>query len=108
MSQVPLLGEAGGSLSLERIWAIPPNKQKERMHYKNGKEAKAGDKVIDLESGRVGILHSPSPSATSCNAQIVPLEDSYYVTVGECVRLDDAIAAMKIPQTAPAKIPGNL
>ena len=39
------------------------------MHYKNGREAKAGDRIINLTSGLSGVLHSPN--AKSEKAMVV-------------------------------------
>lgn len=66
------------------------------MHYKNGREAKQGDVVLDL-AGTIpvaGIFHSPQPGSTSCNGQM-PMTGggTYYVTVGECLAIEDIRAA---------------
>lgn len=64
------------------------------MHYKNGKEAKDGDRIIDLQSGLTGILHSTQAQSTTCNGRLAIVTPSdQYVTIGECVLLDDARAA---------------
>ena len=67
------------------------------MHYKNGREAKPGDKVVNLPNGVVGILHSVNAGSTTCNGRLAtPTPNDAYVTVGECLHLDD-IAAANIP-----------
>ena len=69
------------------------------MHYKNGRVAKSGDKVINLTTGRGGIIHSLI-AGTSCNARLAPISDNdAYVTLKECLHLDD-ITTAEIP---PAK-----
>ena len=63
------------------------------MHYKNGRAAKAGDRVIDLQSGQAGILHSTSAASDSCNGRLALTTSSDpYVTIKECVHVDDVKA----------------
>ena len=43
------------------------------MHYRNGREAKNGDKIVKLEGGKVvafGVLHSAVPGNDFCNGNI--------------------------------------
>lgn len=72
------------------------------MHYKNGREAKAGDRVIhiDRNTGAIqsGLLHSTNPGNTSCNARLaVTTQSDPWVTVGDCIHADD-IRASELPQ----------
>lgn len=70
------------------------------MHYKNGREAKAGDKVINLTYGFAGVLHSVIAGATSCNGRLAPIsQNDPYVTIGECLHQDD-VAAAQIPDSS--------
>lgn len=70
------------------------------MHYKNGRAAKAGDKVVNITNGIFGILHSPNPGSETCNARLAPTSyNDAYITVGECLHVDD-IAAADIPDTS--------
>jgi len=67
------------------------------MHYKNGRMAKPGDKVVGINNGTVttGIIHSMLPGATTCNARVSPTTGSDpYVTVGDCMHVDDVLAVM--------------
>lgn len=67
------------------------------MHYKNGREAKAGDKVISINNGTVvtGIIHSLQPGGGTCNARVAPTSQSdAYVTIGDCMHADDVLKAM--------------
>lgn len=63
------------------------------MHYKNGREAKVGDKVVGVDScgGPVaGVLVSVQPGATSCNGQVVPFNSpTWCVTLGDCLHAED-------------------
>lgn len=71
------------------------------MHYKNGREAKAGDKVALVvgEFSVVGILHSITPGSESCNARIaVTTPNDPYVTIKDCLHLSD-IAKATIPDS---------
>lgn len=72
------------------------------MHYANGRPAKDGDKVMNLTYGFSGILHSTNAQSTSCNGRIAPInQNDPYVTVGECLHVDDVkAAATAIPSTA--------
>jgi hypothetical protein len=74
------------------------------MHYKNGREAKNGDKVVGLSSGNLvaGILHSVNAQSTSCNGRIaITKPNDPYVTLSDCLHVDD-ITAADIP-VAPTK-----
>jgi len=63
------------------------------MHYKNGREAKEGDKVVLLSNGYppvTGILHSTQPGAATCNGRLALLSpNDPYVTISECLHIDD-------------------
>jgi hypothetical protein len=63
------------------------------MHYKNGREAKVGDKVLVNDNYNwpyTGLLISASPGSMSCNGQVVPLPASgRCVTIGDCLHIDD-------------------
>ena len=69
------------------------------MHYKNGREAKVGDKVVDLSGGLIGILYSVNAQSKTCNGRLAPTSpNDTYVTIGECLHLDD-ISTAEIPDT---------
>ena len=80
--------------------ALALNPQK-IMHYKNGREAKDGDRVIQIQgkSALTGILHSTNAQATSCNGRlaVVTLSDPY-VNVGDCLHVDD-VASATVPDS---------
>src|SRR4051812_23944105 len=60
------------------------------MHYKNGREAKNGDNVLNLTSGRSGVLHSTSAQSTTCNGRLATLSDNdAYVTISDCLHIED-------------------
>lgn len=73
------------------------------MHYKNGREAKQGDRVFAMNNGTAisGILHDLKPGSSSCNGRLAATsQNDPYVTIGECLHADDiasAIASAKAP-----------
>jgi hypothetical protein len=70
------------------------------MHYKNGRPAKPGDKIVHLSSGLSGILHTPNATANTCNARMAAInQNDPWITVGECLHIDD-ISAASIPDAS--------
>lgn len=70
------------------------------MHYRNGREAKNGDKIVKLdEHGHVisfGVLHSAVPGNDYCNGSIAviqPLND--YACMVDCLHIDDVATMLK-------------
>jgi hypothetical protein len=69
------------------------------MHYKNGREAKAGDVIISLQTGKTGVLYETVAGVKQCSARVAPTsQNDEYVQVRECLHLDD-IAAATIPDS---------
>lgn len=69
------------------------------MHYKNGREAKAGDKVIDLTYGFAGILHSTNANSQTCNGKLAAIsQNDPWVTLSECLHMDD-IKIAEVPDS---------
>ena len=60
------------------ITHLTPSGAKENdMHYRNGREAKNGDKIVKLEGGKVvsfGVLHSATPGNDYCNGNIAAIQ----------------------------------
>jgi hypothetical protein len=73
------------------------------MHYKNGREAKNGDKVVLFPSyGNpvVGILYDAIAGNDYCNGRIAPiLQSDPSPNLKECLHLDDVLKAL--PQEVP-------
>lgn len=80
------------------------------MHYRNGREAKNGDTVIQLgeryaEDGKtlvsglvtaVGVLHSARPGQDYCNGNIAPIQNaSTGACICDCLHIDDVAAMLK-------------
>jgi hypothetical protein len=66
------------------------------MHYRNGREAKNGDKIVQLNFdgsvAGVGILHSAVAGNDYCNGQVAPIINTGACLV-DCLHADD-VAAM--------------
>ena len=63
------------------------------MHYRNGREAKNGDKIVQLEGGKVvafGVLHSAQPGNDYCNGNIAAIQDARTgACMVDCLHIDD-------------------
>ncbi|MDE2442100.1 MAG: hypothetical protein KGP14_13845 [Betaproteobacteria bacterium] len=63
------------------------------MHYRNGREAKNGDKIVKLEGGKVvsfGVLHSATPGNDFCNGNIAVIQQANdYACMCDCLHIDD-------------------
>lgn len=68
------------------------------MHYRNGREAKNGDKIIQLDGlGQVagfGILHSATAWNDYCNGAVAPILNNSACLV-DCLHADDVAAMLK-------------
>lgn len=63
------------------------------MHYRNGREAKNGDKIVKLEGGKIvafGVLHSAVPGNDYCNGNIAVIQSpTDYACMVDCLHVDD-------------------
>ena len=63
------------------------------MHYRNGTEAKNGDKIVKLDNeGHVvsfGVLHSATPGSDYCNGNIAAITSDYGACLCDCLSVDD-------------------
>lgn len=63
------------------------------MHYRNGREAKNGDKIVQIEGGKVsafGVLHSAVPGSDHCNGSIAIVQvPNQYACLCDCLHVDD-------------------
>ncbi len=70
------------------------------MHYKNGREAKNGDKVMLIPPNGnpvIGVLYDATPGNDFCNGQLAPIHSSNYCpNLKECLHLEDALEMLKI------------
>ena len=73
------------------------------MHYKNGREAKNGDKVVLIPGYGVpviGILYDAVAGNSDCNGKVAPISSSDPMPdLKECQHLDDVLKAL--PATVP-------
>ena len=69
------------------------------MHYRNGREAKNGDKIVKLTGeGKVeafGVLHSAVPGNDYCNGNIAIIQaPNDYACMVDCLLVDDVAAIL--------------
>jgi len=67
------------------------------MHYRNGREAKNGDAIIQLGSDgqitAVGVLYAATPGNDYCNGSIAPIQDQVTMAcMVDCLHADDVAA----------------
>ena len=70
------------------------------MHYRNGREAKNGDKIVQLstEGGKVvsfGVLYDATSGNDYCNGAIAPDLRVYGACMCDCLHVDDLAALLK-------------
>lgn len=70
------------------------------MHYRNGREAKNGDKILQLNSNgdivNVGILHDAVAGNDYCNGHIAPtMTVPAMACLCDCLHVDDVAAMLK-------------
>lgn len=63
------------------------------MHYRNGREAKNGDKIVKLQGGEIvsfGVLHSATQGNDYCNGNIAVIQSpNDYACMVDCLHVDD-------------------
>jgi hypothetical protein len=72
------------------------------MHYRNGREAKNGDKVVKLggygDSATIvafGVLHDATPGNDFCNGNIAPITNDQGACMCDCLHIDDVAELLK-------------
>lgn len=69
------------------------------MHYRNGREAKNGDKIVKFEDGKIvsfGVLYDAVPGNDYCNGNIAPVQpDKDYACMVDCLHIDDVSEILK-------------
>lgn len=69
------------------------------MHYRNGREAKNGDKIVKLNGGKVeafGVLHSAVPGNDYCNGNITIVQSATeHACMCDCLHIDDVAEILK-------------
>jgi len=67
------------------------------MHYRNGREAKNGDIIIQIDNGKVkhlGVLHSAVSGNDYCNGMIAPINSQVGACMCDCLHIDDVNAML--------------
>ena len=68
------------------------------MHYRNGREAQNGDKIVSLSGGKVeafGVLHSATPGNDYCNGTIAVIQNPQACAcMCDCLHVDDLAAIL--------------
>jgi hypothetical protein len=68
------------------------------MHYRNGREAKNGDTIVQLNGGKItasGVLHSATPGNDYCNGYIAPTQNPVTsACMCDCLHIDDLAALL--------------
>lgn len=69
------------------------------MHYRNGREAKNGDKIVAIGEGGVvevlGVLFGAKPGNDYCNGQIAATQPpGHYACLCDCLHVDDLAAIL--------------
>jgi hypothetical protein len=68
------------------------------MHYRNGREARNGDKVVLISDYRsmIGILYDATAGNDYCNGKLAPISpNDACPNLKECLHLDDAKALLE-------------
>lgn len=69
------------------------------MHYRNGREAKNGDKIIKLNGAEIvsfGVLHSAVPGNDHCNGYIAVIQSATdYACMCDCLHIEDVGEVLK-------------
>lgn len=72
------------------------------MHYRNGREAKNGDKVVklggygtDAEVVAFGVLHSAVAGNDYCNGSIAPIVNDSGACICDMLHVDDLAEILK-------------
>jgi hypothetical protein len=70
------------------------------MHYRNGREAKNGDTIVQIsyEGGKInalGILYNATPGNDYCNGNIAPIQHAAQgACMCDCLHIDDLAALL--------------
>ena len=80
------------------------------MHYRNGEEAKNGDKIVRLAGGKIeafGVLHGAEPGNDYCNGSIAVVQSANeYACLCDCLPVS-AIEALLAERGLDKRPEGN-
>ena len=72
------------------------------MHYRNGREAKNGDRIIQIGGygssahvQAIGVLYDAVPGNNYCNGSIAPIQNAITsACMCDCLHVDDLVALL--------------
>lgn len=67
------------------------------MHYRNGREAKNGDQVLQIGFGgeiRVGVLFNAQPGSDYCNGSLATPVSGSGACLIDCIHVEDIMAIL--------------
>lgn len=73
------------------------------MHYRNGREAKNGDKIVYLagygsgaQIAALGVLYDATPGNDHCNGVLAPIQNTVVLPcLCDCLHVDDLAEILK-------------
>lgn len=68
------------------------------MHYRNGREAKNGDKILQIDFGgklQLGVLVDAVPGNDYCNGTLLPSHGVVGACLVDCLHVDDVMELLK-------------
>jgi hypothetical protein len=73
------------------------------MHYRNGREAKNGDKIVQIggygssaQVSAIGVLYDAKPTGgDACNGNIAPIHGVTGACLCDCLHVDDLAEILK-------------
>lgn len=70
------------------------------MHYRNGREAKNGDVIIQIgfdgKINALGVLYNATPGNDYCNGSVAPIQQAITgACMVDCLHVDDIMAMLK-------------
>lgn len=70
------------------------------MHYRNGREAKNGDVIIQIgfdgKINALGVLYNATPGNDFCNGNVAPITPAAIgACMCDCLHVDDIMAMLK-------------
>lgn len=104
LAEAPTLGnlhpDARAQAIARATFDFPTTLKESAMHYRNGREAKNGDTIIQIGfNGKInalGVLYNATPGNDYCNGQIAPVQQMPVGTcMVDCLHVDDLMAILK-------------
>lgn len=80
------------------------------MHYRNNREAKNGDVIVQIgHDGKItalGVLHNATPGNDYCNGHIAPINGVAGACMCDCLHIED-LAAILAEKGLDKRTPGK-